>query len=196
MSRPVYTLIAGINGAGKTSLYWTLNRKGELGVRINIDEIAKDRGNWKDNRVQIAAGRQALAMIGDCIDKRISFHLETTLPGLSILRQIKRAKENGFEIQLYFVGVESVDVALDRVHRRMAHGGHGIDDACLLRRYEQLIPNLRKILPYCDRAVMFDNTVRFRQIALIYQSRVVDCDRDLPGWFIEIMDELKLEGAL
>lgn len=192
MSRPVYTLIAGINGAGKTSLYWTLNRDGELGVRINIDEIVKQRGDWHDNRLQIAAGREALARIHACIDEGVSFHMETTLPGLSVVRQIMKAKEKGFEIQLYFVGVDTVDIALDRVHRRMAHGGHGIDDACLIRRYEQLIPNLRKILPLCDRAVMFDNTVRFRQIALIYKNRVIDCDRDLPGWFIEIMDDVKL----
>ncbi len=192
MNRPIYTLIAGINGAGKTSLYWTLTRGGSLGVRINIDEIVKERGDWRDPRLQILAGREALIRIHDCIDKKVSFHMETTLPGNSIIRQIKRAKENGFEIQLYFVGVESVDIALDRVHRRMAHGGHGIDDQCLIRRYEQLLPNLRKVLPLCDRAVMFDNTVRFRQIALISQNRVVDCDRDLPNWFIEIMDDLTL----
>lgn len=192
MRRPIYTLIAGINGAGKTSLYWTLSRNGSLGVRINIDEIVKERGDWHDPKLQIMAGREALKRIYECIDNQISFHTETTLPGLSIVRQINRAKEKGFEIQLYFVGVESVDIALERVHRRMAHGGHGIDDQCLMRRYEQLIPNLRKILPLCDRAVMFDNTVRFRQIALLYQNRVVDCDRNLPNWFIEIMDDVKV----
>ena len=43
MSKPIYTLIAGINGAGKTSLYWTLNHS-RLGERINIDEIVKAHG--------------------------------------------------------------------------------------------------------------------------------------------------------
>lgn len=192
MKKPVYTLIAGINGAGKTSLYWTLNREGELGERINIDEIAKTLGDWHDPRVQIQAGKEALRRIYDCIERQVSFHMETTLPGKSAVRQLQCAHEHGFENQLYFVGVENVEVALDRVHRRMAHGGHGIDDQCLIRRYDRLIPNLRQILPFCDRAVMFDNTVRFRQIALIYRSRVIDCDRDLPLWFVEIMDDIKV----
>ncbi len=190
MSAPVFTLIAGINGAGKTSLYWTLNRAGELGERINIDEIAKQQGNWKDGAVQIAAGRIALERVKDCIARRVSFHMETTLPGRAIVKQLQLAKEAGFEILLYFVGVEMVDVAIDRVHRRMAHGGHGVGDSLLLKRNDQLLPNLRMILPLCDRAVMFDNTVRFRQIAMIFYNRVIDCDRDLPGWFIEIMDDL------
>jgi len=39
MSAPTYTIFAGVNGAGKTSLYRILNQYEDLGERVNIDEI-------------------------------------------------------------------------------------------------------------------------------------------------------------
>ena len=50
-------LFAGINGAGKTSLYDTIKSRTDLGVRVSLDEIAKSMGDWKDPAVQVRAGR-------------------------------------------------------------------------------------------------------------------------------------------
>ena len=191
MSEKIFTIIAGINGAGKTSLYRVLKETDkDLGVRINIDELASETGDWRDPRAQIYAGRTAMSMISENIEKGVSFHLETTLPGAAIVRQIKAAKENGFNVALYFVGIDRLSVALDRVHLRMANGGHGIADEFIIKRYAQLNANLRQVLPLCDNAILFDNTVKFRQIAILENRRLVDCDSDLPYWFIDLIDEL------
>ena len=190
MSAPAFTIIAGINGAGKTSLYHVLKDTESLGARVNIDELAKESGDWRDPRAQIHAGRAAMAMIDEYIGNGISFHMETTLPGAAIIKQIREAKAHGFRVCLYFVGVDDVKVAINRVHLRMAKGGHGIGDKFILKRYYQLNANLRRILPLCDEAILFDNTVRFRQIAFLEDKRLVDCDHDLPYWFIDLIDEL------
>ena len=187
---PVFTIIAGINGAGKTSLYHVLKDSEDLGERINIDELAKEEGDWRDPRAQIHAGRTAMAMIAEYIEAGRSFHMETTLPGTAIVKQIREAKAHGFSVCLYFVGVDDVKVAIERVHQRMAHGGHGIGDKFILKRYYQLNNNLRRVLPLCDAAILFDNTVRFRQVAILEDKRLIDCDRDLPYWFIDLIDEL------
>lgn len=189
--RKLFTIIAGINGAGKTSLYKVLSLTEDLGKRINIDELTLEYSeNWRDTRAQIQAGREAMARIRGCIEGGQSFHLETTLPGASIIRQINLAKEHGFQVMLYFVGVDSVKVALERVHLRMANGGHGIPDEFIIKRYTALNGNLKKILPLCDGAILFDNTVKFRQIAFLEDKRLIDCDSDLPYWFIDFLDEL------
>ena len=191
MSQKTFTIIAGINGAGKTSLYRVLKETNtDLGVRVNIDELALEQGDWRDPRAQIHAGRTAMAMISEQIEKGNSFHLETTLPGAAIVRQINAAKENGFTVTLYFVGIDRLSVALERVHLRMANGGHGIADEFIIKRYAQLNANLRQVLPLCDSAILFDNTVKFRQIAIMENKRLIDCDSDLPYWFIELIDEL------
>ena len=191
MTEKTFTIIAGINGAGKTSLYRVLKETDtDLGVRINIDELTLQIGDWHDPRAQIHAGRTAMAMISEHIEKGISFHLETTLPGAAIIRQINAAKKNGFKITLYFVGIDRLSVALERVHLRMANGGHGIADEFIIKRYTQLNTNLRQVLPLCDNAILFDNTVKFRQVAILENKRLVDCDSDLPYWFIDLIDEL------
>ena len=191
MSQKTFTILAGINGAGKTSLYRVLKETNtDLGVRVNIDELALEQGDWRDPRAQIHAGRAAMAMISEQIEKGNSFHLETTLPGAAIVRQINAAKENGFTVTLYFVGIDRLSVALERVHLRMANGGHGIADEFIIKRYAQLNANLRLVLPLCDSAILFDNTVKFRQIAIMENKRLIDCDSDLPYWFIELIDEL------
>lgn len=189
MSEKVFTVIAGINGAGKTSLFRVLKETDDLGVRVNIDELAQQRGNWRDPKAQIYAGRTAMTIISECIKNGRSFHLETTLPGAAIIRQITEARAHGFKIRLYFVGIDRVSVAIDRVHMRMANGGHGIADEFIMKRYAQLNTNLRRILPLCDNAILFDNTVKFRQVAILENKRLVDCDTDLPYWFIDLIDE-------
>ena len=184
----VFTIFAGINGAGKTSLYRVLGPSKQLGVRVNIDEMTLSYGNWDDPKAKFHAGKEAMLTISDCIKNGVSFHLETTLGG-SIYRHVKIAKENGFKIMLYFVGIDSVKLAIDRVHQRMANGGHGIADEYIIKRFSQLNANLKQLMPLCDGAILFDNTVRFRQIAILEDKRLIDCDYDLPYWFIDFLDE-------
>jgi len=190
VSAPVFTIIAGINGAGKTSFYHVLKDGEDLGLRVNIDELACEVGHWSDPRAQIHAGRKAMTIIADCIRSGQSFHLETTLPGNTIVKQIREAKAHGFTVHLYYIGIDDIQVAIRRVHRRMENGGHGIADEFILKRFYQLNRNLRRVLPLCDGAILFDNTVKFRQIAILEDKRLIDCDRDLPYWFIDLIDEL------
>ena len=188
--RPVFTLIAGINGAGKTSLYHMLKAEDNLGERINIDEIVKSLGSWKDPDAQVKAGKIALKRVDQCITQGISFHMESTLPGMTVVRQIRKAKENGFAIRLYFIGVDDIETAIARVHKRMSMGGHGVSDDFIRKRFDRLLPNLRQIIPYSDFSVFYDNTVRIRQIALFVGTHMIDCDRDIPLWFIDLIDDL------
>lgn len=193
----VYTIFAGVNGAGKTSLYSVLKNVSDLGERINIDEIAFDMGNWRETITQIKATREAIKCIVECIDKGQSFHQETTLPGASVLKQIKKAKASGFFIKLYYVGLDSIETAINRVHRRVEKGGHGIEDEIIIKRFENLPKRLRVVIPLCDRVVFYDNTVRFRQIAIMQDNQFIDFDRDLPVWFRDLIggEETSLNGV-
>lgn len=186
--KKVFTIVAGINGAGKTSLYRVMGDEETWGVRVNIDELALEYGDWRDPKAKFYAGKDAMAKISECIKNGVSFHLETTLGG-SIIRHVKIAKEHGFQIMLYFVGIDNVKLAIERVHQRMANGGHGIADEFIIKRFYQLNHNLKQLMPLCDGAILFDNTTRFRQIAILEDKRLVDCDYDLPYWFIDFLDE-------
>ena len=184
--KPVFTVIAGINGAGKTSLYRVLRAERDLGMRINTDEIASSIGDPHDSVTQFKASKQAVMLMDRYISEKVSFHVETTFSGGATLRHLKIAKQNGFYSHLYFIGVDSVEIALERVHRRMANGGHGIADAYIISKYNAMNDKLHTLLPLFDEAHLYDNTDAFRQIAVLRDGKFVDCDSRLPFWFIQL----------
>lgn len=96
-------------------------------------------------------------------------------------------REKGYQVILYYVGVDSVDTAKTRIAQRVLDGGHGIPDADVERRYKESIRNLKEIIPFCDRVEVFDNTVKFRQIAVIKQGVLVDVAEDIPAWCSSII---------
>ena len=180
---PTAILFAGVNGAGKTSLYQVMNLTEKLGKRISIDDIVREKGSWQDLLLQIKAAKQAVNEMQECIKNKESFHHETTLPGKIIYKQLERSKAAGYNIILYYVGLDGIDTAIERVHRRVSQGGHGIDDRAIIQRYNSMPANLRRILPLCDEAYFYDNTVRFRQVAIHRGGEILDEDPELPDWY-------------
>ncbi|MBB6715565.1 zeta toxin family protein [Clostridium gasigenes] len=122
-----YTIFAGVNGAGKTSIYKSIYyNENKYEKRINTDEMVAIIGSWQDNNIQIKCAREAVKFMKYYIENGISFNQETTLSGRSIIRNIKLAKENGFYIAMNYIGVENPEIAKTRVRIRVKKGGHGI----------------------------------------------------------------------
>lgn len=72
-----YTIIAGVNGAGKSSLTGVLRQEmNDLGVIVDVDKLAAANGGNN-----ILAGRLAIERIRSCLKKGVCFTQETTLSG-------------------------------------------------------------------------------------------------------------------
>jgi predicted ABC-type ATPase len=76
------------------------------------------------------------------LSRDISFCQETTLTGKTIFKNISEAKDRGYKIVMHYVGVESVDISLQRVAERVRRGGHGIPEEDIRRRYDVSLQNL------------------------------------------------------
>lgn len=188
-----YVIFAGINGVGKTALHKILDGNINIGERISIDDIAASLGDWRDTMVQIKAARLAMAQLKKAIAEGRSFHQETTLPGEAVVRFADLAKENGYYIVLNYIGVASLDVAKERVRRRVEKGGHGIDEKVMEKRFEDMPKTLIPLISRCDEVYFYDNTVSFRQVAMMLNGKLADCDGAPPDWLLEIFE--KLEAA-
>ncbi|WP_066875267.1 zeta toxin family protein [Clostridium mediterraneense] len=178
-----YTIFAGVNGAGKTSIYKSIyydENKDEK--RINTDEMVARVGSWKDNNLQMKCAREAIKLIKQYISEDISFNQETTLSGKSIVKNIKSAKESGFYVVMNYIGVESADIAKERVKLRVQNGGHGIPDEAIERRYVESLENLKNIIEFCDVLNIYDNTDRFKIVAIFEKGELIWKDRVLPEW--------------
>ncbi|NOW04491.1 ATPase [Clostridium beijerinckii] len=186
-----YTLFAGVNGAGKTSIYKSVffNEK-DMGKRINTDEMVARIGSWQDNNLQIKVGREAVRMIDYYIRNDISFHQETTLSGKSIIKNIKKAKENGFFIVMNYIGLENSEIAKVRVRFRVSKGGHGIPDEVIEKRYAESLLNLKDAIKICNEVNIFDNTNEFIQLINIKNGKLVWRDNIIPKWANTILKEL------
>ena len=83
-------------------------------------------------------GRTAVKRLKHYIEDGVSFNQETTLCGNSILNNIAKARDNGYLIEVHYIGLFSAELAKERVAKRVADGGHGVSEAEIERRYEQI----------------------------------------------------------
>ncbi len=189
----VYKIYAGVNGAGKSTLYRIEEPPGEK--RVNPDEILQDSGgDWRIEKDQMLAMKEAVRRINHYINEGISFNQETTLAGRSILNTIKKAKEKGFYIRLNYVGLESVDMAVQRVKARVRAGGHGIPEDFIRKRYEVSHAMLREVLPFCDAVKVYDNSEKLVLLAW-YEDGKWDFGYRHCAWFNKVFDAMKSEAT-
>ncbi|EPY2289040.1 zeta toxin family protein [Clostridium sporogenes] len=187
---PTYTIFAGVNGAGKTSIYQSIyynENKDEK--RINTDEMVARIGSWKDNNLQIKCAREAVKLIKQYILEQISFNQETTLSGKSIIKNIKFAKEKDFYIIMNYIGVEDPEVAKERVKIRVSKGGHGIPDKDIERRYYDSLNNLNNVIEMCDEVNIYDNTEVLREIIYLKNDKIIWKDKKIPNWANNILEK-------
>ena len=157
---PEFIIIAGINGTGKSSLRGVLGEYKNLGYIIDPDQSAREH----DADI-IAAGKIAVQTIDDCIHREITFTQETTLAETRIVKEMQQAKELGFKISMFYVGLESLGESLSRIANRVQKGGHGIPEEHVIRGYEKRISDFQKCVPYCDEIVFYDNQNGFIKVA-------------------------------
>jgi predicted ABC-type ATPase len=179
---PKFIVFAGPNGCGKSTLFHTNKDVFDI-PRINVDEIVRENGgDWRNSVDLMHAGRLALKRLNSCMEKLESFNQETTLCGSSALRNIQQAHNLGYEVELYFVCVENVELAKARIRKRVAAGGHGIPDADVERRYTESLQKLKDAIPLCQKVELYDNTEKFRKIATLKNGRVSYLADDIPEW--------------
>lgn len=153
-------IIAGCNGAGKTTASFTiLPELLDCKEFVNADEIAKGLSPFQPEKVAFEAGRIMLNRIKELLEYGGDFAFETTLSSKSYHGLIKDAQSRGYFVTLLFFWLNSVELAKNRVRIRVSEGGHNIPDNVIERRYYRGIENLWHLyLPICDNTVLFDNS--------------------------------------
>ena len=157
---PKLYIIAGCNGAGKTTASFTILPE-VLGCKefINADEIAKGLSPFQPESVAVQAGRIMLARMDELLQKGETFAFETTLATKSYKQKIEWAQANGYEVTLLFFWLCNVAMAKERVAQRVAEGGHNIPLETIERRYYNGIANLFAIyIDMVDICYIFDNS--------------------------------------
>ena len=154
-------IIAGCNGAGKTTVSFTILPE-ILDCRefVNADEIARGLSPFQPEKVSFEAGRIMLHRIKELLGKNENFAFETTLATKSYKSKIIGAQNNGYKVTLLFFWLQNVELAINRVKVRVEEGGHNIETDVIIRRYKNGIKNLFEIyMPIVDETLIFDNSI-------------------------------------
>ena len=139
---PTLFIIAGCNGAGKTTASFTaLPELLNIKEFVNADEIARGLSPFQPETVAIEAGRIMLARIEELVLEKRDFAFETTLATRSFADLCERARMRGYEICLVFLWLDSAELAIERVKQRVSEGGHNVPEETIIRRYHAGIEN-------------------------------------------------------
>lgn len=178
----IYTIIGGVNGVGKSSLTGALSADHpEFGTIIDTDSITA-----RNNGDKIRGGRIAVKLLSDSLDNGINITQETTLSGAKTRKTVQLAKEKGYSIHLYYVGISSAEDSISRIANRVRKGGHDIPAEDVQRRFNKRFEDLAKILPYCDEAHFYDNENGFVEVGRYHNGKVVSTNDYCPSWFAEL----------
>ncbi|MFC7676057.1 AAA family ATPase [Mycolicibacterium sp. GCM10028919] len=153
-------LVVGPNGAGKsTFVALTLARLLPRSVFVNADEIAKQR--WPDDPMghSYDAARVAADTRARLIELGKPFIAETVFSHPSKLELIRSARVAGFTVAMHVVLIPE-DLAVERVKRRVMHGGHDVPESKIRERHRRLSELVVTAMPTVDTATVYDNSRR------------------------------------
>ncbi len=179
---PHLYIIAGPNGAGKTTFARQFLPKftGCLEF-INADMIAAGLSPFKPESAAFRAARLVLEQIQLVSSRRLDFGFETTLSGRSYLHILEQLRRSGYQIELCFLWVRSVDLALARIAGRVCRGGHDIPSDTVRRRFDRGLGNFLGLYrPLVDSWTLFDNSAENpRKIASGDSKKIKIVDHEL-----------------
>ena len=168
-TKPTLYIIAGCNGAGKTTFAKVFLPQEVKCLRfLNADEIARGLSPLAPQQSAIAAGRILLEQISKHLARKETFALETTLSGKTYVTLFRHALALGYEIELHYLWLSAPSQAISRVKQRVKLGGHNVPVADIRRRFARSITHLLDdYLPLATRWTIWDNrALEPRKIAL------------------------------
>ena len=171
--KPKLVIIAGPNGSGKTSVTGKIleHQWIENCIYINPDNIAQDDfGDWNSPEAVIKAANKAAELREEYLLKKEGVLFETVLSATDKLDYIKRAKEAGYFIRLFYVGTDHPSINASRIAHRVMEGGHDVPISKIISRFTKSIANCSIVASYVDRLYVYDNSVEYAEPKLLFRA--------------------------
>ena len=160
-SRSRIYVIAGVNGAGKSSIGGAAFRESGADY-YNPDEAAHALMAANPTLTQAdansAAWHESVKLLKRAIAERKDFAFETTLGANTIPRMLAQAALEGIEIYIWYVGLSSPELHIERVQARVRRRGHDIAAEHIHRRFDHSRLNLIELMPRLTALRVYDNS--------------------------------------
>ena len=171
--KPVLIVIAGPNGSGKTTLTEQVIRHQWAAdcIYINPDLIAQNQfGDWNSADAVLRAAQYAERLREECLSQKKSLAFETVLSACDKVDFVRRAKDQGFFVRMFFVSTDHPSINASRVANRILEGGHDVPIPKIISRYSKSIANCAALVGEVDRCYVYDNSIDGEQPRLIFKT--------------------------
>ena len=192
--KPVLIVIAGPNGSGKTTITSQILRHEwmEDAVYINPDQVAQNCfGDWNSNEAVMQAAQYCEEQREQCLRENQSLIFETVLSSEGKVDFIRRAREAGYFIRLFFVATSHPAINASRIAQRVMEGGHDVPIAKVISRYYKSIINCKRCAALADRVYIYDNSIDDVDARLLFRMTdgqlIKQYTDDLPEWATTIL---------
>lgn len=165
---PALIVLAGSNGAGKTTFFETFLRPTGIAF-VNADQIARALGQPGGEVDPYAAADLADALRRDLVARRQSFCMETVLsdPVGEKIGFLREARQAGYRVMFVWIRIENLELSIARVMQRVQAGGHDVPDEKLEARFPRTRRNALEAVRIADVALVIDNSSVDRPFRLI-----------------------------
>lgn len=192
MARPVIYVLAGVNGAGKSSVGgYLLSQQGA--TWFNPDSFARalvQEFGYQQEDANAAAWGEGVRRLDEAIDKGRSFAFETTLGGDTITKRLLAASAS-HDILIWFCGLRDAEQHIARVRQRVAQGGHDIPEPRIRQRCLTSVRNLLALMPRLAELRVYDNSLEAALGEAIPEPRLVlhlrDCGVLFPASLQDVL---------
>ncbi len=187
------TVLAGVNGAGKSSIGGSALRAAGQ-EWYNPDALARQMQQrfpeYAPQDINSRVWKEGLRRLKDAIASNRNFAFETTLGGNTITQTLLDALAAGVPVRIWYCGLESVELHLERVAARARRGGHDIPEALIRKRYNSSMRNLCRLTPGLAELAVYDNSAaldahrkpQLRWLLHAREKRLLRLDPDMPQW--------------
>jgi predicted ABC-type ATPase len=192
---PTITVLAGTNGAGKSSIGGA-QLAATCAVFYNPDvetrELMTANPSMTLDEANAAAWGIGKERLESAIESRTSFNFETTLGGATIARLLMTAHVKGLRVRVWYCGLRDAELHVARVRARVLRGGHHIAEKTIRERFDASRNNLCSILPSIDELMLYDNSddadphagraPRPAQLLHYRDGRILHLASTIPAW--------------
>lgn len=157
--RPFILVLAGVNGAGKSSVGGALLTERDL-VWYNPDAQAHEAQVQAGLSLEDAnayAWARGVEKLRAAIADGTNFAFETTLGADTIPRLLIEASKT-HDVMMWFCGLASAELHIARVALRVSQGGHPIPEEKIRARWTSSVANLIDLLPHLAVLHVYDNS--------------------------------------
>ena len=194
---PVLLVIAGPNGSGKTTITEQLRiERWSEGVEyLNPDEVARDRfGDWNSQTAVRSAADWVTERREELMRDGKGIAIETVFSTDEKVNFIKRAKERGYFVRVFYSSTTSPTINAARVAARVLLGGHTVPIEKIISRYPRSMANLPPAINLADRVYVYDNSVDANAAQLVartHDGMLRKIYGSLPSWVDDVVAGLE-----